>query len=152
MDVTRITRALEVVQSTGRSILEWRATKVGGISADIILRPLLLLPPRDWLYARCDARFEQMMAHGAIDEVEALLARNLPQDAPVMRAIGVPEISAYLKGIMNREEAIERGQIATRQYAKRQFTWFRNQAPADWQHAETAINDSNIGKIEIIFQ
>lgn len=151
-DVTRITRALEVVQSTGRSILEWRATKAGGISADIILRPLLLLPPRDWLYARCDARFEYMMECGAIDEAEALLARNLPQDAPVMRAIGVPEISAYLKGMMNREEAIERGQIATRQYAKRQFTWFRNQAPVDWQHAKTAINDSNIGEIEIIFQ
>lgn len=151
-DVSRITRALEVVQSTGRSILAWRATKIGGISADIILRPLLLLPPRDWLYARCDTRFEQMMAHGAIDEVEALLARNLPQDAPVMRAIGVPEISAYLKGMMNRDEAIARGKIATRQYAKRQFTWFRNQAPADWHRANTEINDSNIGDFEIIFQ
>ena len=151
-DVSRITRALEVVQSTGRSIFAWRATKIGGISADIILRPLLLLPARDWLYARCDARFEQMMAHGAIDEVEALLARNLPQDAPVMRAIGIPEISAYLKGMMNRDEAIARGKIATRQYAKRQFTWFRNQAPADWHRANTEINDSNIGDFEIIFQ
>ena len=93
-----------------------------------------------------------MMAHGAIDEVEALLARNLPQDAPVMRAIGIPEISAYLKGMMNRDEAIARGKIATRQYAKRQFTWFRNQAPADWHRANTEINDSNIGDFEIIFQ
>lgn len=151
-DVSRITRALEVVQSTGRSILAWRATKTGGISADIALRPLLLLSPRDWLYERCDTRFEQMMAHGAIDEVEALLARNLPQDAPVMRAIGVPEIAAYLKGMMTRDEAIARGQIATRQYAKRQFTWFRNQAPADWHRTSEVINDSNIGNFEIIFQ
>ena len=151
-DVSRITRALEVVQSTGRSILAWRATKTGGISNDIRLRPLLLLPPRDWLYDRCDTRCEQMMARGAIDEVEALLARNLPQDAPVMRAIGVPEISAYLKGAISRAEAIERGQTATRQYAKRQFTWFRNQAPADWQRITTTVNDSNIDNFEIIFQ
>ncbi len=151
-DISRITRALEVVQSTGRSISSWRATKAGGISADIRLRPLLLLPPRDWLYDRCDARFEQMMERGAIDEVEALLARNLPQDAPVMRAIGVPEISAYHKGMMTRDEAIERGQIATRQYAKRQFTWFRNQAPADWHRTCEVINDSNIANFEIIFQ
>jgi tRNA dimethylallyltransferase len=151
-DVSRITRALEVVQSTGRSILAWRATKTGGISDDIRLRPLLLLPPRDWLYDRCDTRFEQMMERGAIDEVEALLARNLPQDAPVMRAIGVPEISAYLKGAISRAEAIERGQTATRQYAKRQFTWFRNQAPADWQRITTTVNDSKIDNFEIIFQ
>jgi tRNA dimethylallyltransferase len=151
-DVSRITRALEVVQSTGRSILAWRATKTGGISADIYLRPLLLLPPRDWLYDRCDKRFELMMERGAIDEVEALLARNLPQDAPVMRAIGVPEISAYLTGTMSRAEAIKLGQIATRQYAKRQFTWFRNQAPADWQRASAIINDSNMDKFEIMFQ
>lgn len=151
-DVSRITRALEVVQSTGRSILAWRATKTGGISADICLRPLLLLPPRDWLYDRCDKRFELMMERGAIGEVEALLGRNLPQDAPVMRAIGVPEISAYLKGTMSLVEAMKLGQIATRQYAKRQFTWFRNQAPADWQRANTTINDSNMDEIEIIFQ
>jgi tRNA dimethylallyltransferase len=150
--VSRITRALEVVQSTGRSILAWRATKTGGISADICLRPLLLLPPRDWLYDRCDKRFELMMERGAIGEVEALLARNLPQDAPVMRAIGVPEISAYLKGTVSRAEAIKLGQIVTRQYAKRQFTWFRNQAPADWQRANAIINDSNMDKFEIIFQ
>ena len=92
------------------------------------------------------------MEQGAIDEVEALLARNLPQDAPVMRAIGVPEISSYLKGTMSRAEAVTRGQIATRQYAKRQFTWFRNQAPTDWPRETAIVNDSNIGNFEIIFQ
>jgi tRNA dimethylallyltransferase len=151
-DVSRITRALEVVKSTGNSIATWRATKTGGISADIRLRPLLLLPPRDWLYDRCDKRFELMMERGAIDEVETLLARNLPQDAPVMRAIGVPEISAYLKGTMSRAEAITLGKIATRQYAKRQFTWFRNQAPTEWPRENAIVNDSNIDDIEIIFQ
>jgi tRNA dimethylallyltransferase len=151
-DVSRITRALEVVQSTGRSILEWRATKTGGIGGDILLGPMLLLPPREWLYARCDARFELMMERGAVEEVEALLSRNLPQDAPVMRAIGVPDISAYLSGKMRRNEAIARGKIATRQYAKRQFTWFRNQAPAEWPRIEMDINDSKMDNFEIKFQ
>ena len=151
-DVSRITRALEVVQSTGRSISEWRKTKTGGIGAEIDLRPTLLLPPRDWLYHRCDARFAMMMERGAVNEVEALLARNLPQDAPIMRAIGVPEISAYLTGTMQYDEAVIRGQIATRQYAKRQFTWFRNQAPAEWPRIEEEINDSNMLNFEILFQ
>ena len=151
-DVSRITRALEVVQSTGRSILDWRATKTGGIADSITLQPLLLLPPRDWLYDRCDARFQLMMERGAIQEVDALLSRNLPKDAPVMRAIGVPEISAYLNGTMQRDEAISRGQIATRQYAKRQFTWFRNQASPEWPRAEMAINDSNINDFVIKLQ
>ncbi|OYY70452.1 MAG: tRNA (adenosine(37)-N6)-dimethylallyltransferase MiaA [Sphingomonadales bacterium 28-55-16] len=151
-DISRITRALEVVQSTGRSISEWRKAKTGGISDAITLRPLLLLPPRDWLYKRCDVRFEMMMARGAVAEVEALLMRDLPQDAPVMRAIGVPEISAYLKGTLPRNEAITLGQIATRQYAKRQFTWFRNQAPPAWPRIESEINDSNIDDFEILFQ
>lgn len=151
-DVSRITRALEVVQSTGRSISDWRTTKTGGIGNAIALRPLLLLPPREWLYSRCDARFELMMELGAVAEVEALLSRNLPHDAPVMRAIGVPEISAYLSGDMQRNDAIVRGQIATRQYAKRQFTWFRNQAPPEWPRAIVEINDSNMANFEILFQ
>ena len=92
------------------------------------------------------------MERGAVAEVEALLLRNLPQDAPVMRAIGVPEISAYLNGTLHRDEAIARGQIATRQYAKRQFTWFRNQAPKAWPRIELEINNSNVGNFETIFQ
>ncbi|WP_411290852.1 tRNA (adenosine(37)-N6)-dimethylallyltransferase MiaA [Sphingorhabdus sp.] len=151
-DISRITRALEVVQSTGCSIAEWRKTKTGGIGAEIDLRPTLLLPPRDWLYHRCDARFAMMMERGAVNEVEALLARNLPHDAPIMRAIGMPEISAYLTGTMQYDEAVMRGQIATRQYAKRQFTWFRNQAPAGWPRMEEEINDSNMLSFETLFQ
>ncbi|HEV7234125.1 MAG TPA: tRNA (adenosine(37)-N6)-dimethylallyltransferase MiaA, partial [Sphingorhabdus sp.] len=97
-DTTRIARALEVVESTGRSIADWRHDKIGGIGSEVRLLPLLLLPPRDWLYARCDARFDAMMSGGAVEEVEALLAECLPADAPVMRAIGVSEIAAMLAG------------------------------------------------------
>ena len=110
------------------------------------------LPPREWLYQRCDLRFEQMVHNGAIQEVEALLAQQMPHDAPVMRAIGVPEITALLDGSMSQSEAIERGKIGTRQYAKRQFTWFRNQAPAEWPRIIDEINDSNRGNFETIFQ
>ncbi len=151
-DSSRIARALEVIESTGRSIAEWRKEKSGGIAGAMELHPLILLPPRDWLYTRCDARFDMMMESGAVDEVKALLARDLPADAPVMRAIGVPEIAAMLAGEMSREDAISRGKIATRQYAKRQFTWFRNQPPSAWSRWEEEINDSNMDKIETLFQ
>lgn len=151
-DGSRITRALEVMESTGRSIADWRKDKVGGIADQVALFPLVLLPPRDWLYARCNARFDAMMSGGAVDEVEALLTRDLPGDAPVMRAIGVPEISAMLSGEISRDAAVTLGKTATRQYAKRQFTWFRNQAPVGWPRWEQEINDSNTGEIETIFQ
>jgi tRNA dimethylallyltransferase len=150
-DVSRITRALEVVKATGRSIADWRSEKTGGIGDEVDVRPLLLLPPRDWLYARCDARFENMMVNGAVAEVETLLARQLSLDAPIMRAIGVPAISKMLIGEISPEEAVSLGKIATRQYAKRQFTWFRNQAPETWPRFEQDINDSNIGNFETIF-
>ena len=151
-DSSRISRALEVIESTGRSIADWRKQKAGGIAGAVELHPLILLPPREWLYARCDARFDTMLESGAVGEVEALLARNLPADAPVMRAIGVPEIAAMLAGDISRDDAIVRGKIATRQYAKRQFTWFRNQSPAAWPRWEEKINDSNSAIIEILLQ
>ena len=151
-DSSRISRALEVIESTGRSIADWRKQKAGGIAGAVELHPLILLPPREWLYARCDARFDTMLESGAVGEVEALLARNLPADAPVMRAIGVPEITAMLAGDISRDDAIVRGKIATRQYAKRQFTWFRNQSPAEWPRWEEKINDSNRAIIEILLQ
>ena len=151
-DSSRIARALEVIESTDRSIAEWRKEKAGGIGEEVALHPLVLLPPREWLYARCDARFDAMVTGGAIEEVEALLARSLPADAPVMRAIGVPEISAMLVGEITREEAVTLGKIATRQYAKRQFTWFRNQSPGRWPRWEQEINNENTGIIETIFQ
>lgn len=151
-DDSRIKRALEVIRSTGRSMAVWREAKVGGIAEGITLHPVILLPPRDWLHARCDQRFEAMMASGAIDEVETLLGLSLPADAPIMRAIGVPEIAAMLSGDISEVEAIRRGQAATRQYAKRQYTWFRNQPPADWPRWNEELNDSSFEKIERLFQ
>lgn len=150
-DDSRIKRALEVNRSTGKTITEWRRLREGGIGSDVDLHPLILLPPRDWLHERCDRRFEIMMEQGAIEEVRALLALDLPPDAPVLRAIGVPEIAAMLQGEISAEEAIARGQAATRQYAKRQYTWFRNQPPEDWPRWIEAFNDSTFDKIERLF-
>ncbi|MEL1250392.1 tRNA (adenosine(37)-N6)-dimethylallyltransferase MiaA [Aurantiacibacter gilvus] len=135
-DSQRIARALEVIRSTGRTLGDWQQHKEGGIADSITLAPLVILPDRDWLNARCDKRFAQMMDNGAVEEVEALLARCLPDTLPVMRAIGVPQVAAILRGEWTRAEAVEAGQLATRQYAKRQYTWLRNQLPAEWPRRE----------------
>jgi tRNA dimethylallyltransferase len=139
-DTNRAQRALEVVRATGRTLKEWQAQKVGGIGQAVALRPLILLPPRDWLHARCDERFEKILSDEGIEEVRLLLARSLPALAPVMRAIGVGEIAAFLHGRMTRDQALAAGRIATRQYAKRQYTWFRRQPPADWPRFEAALD------------
>ena len=139
-DSARINRALEVILSTGRTLSEWHRRREGGIAGEIELRPLLLLPPRKWLYLRCDDRFAHMIDIGVVREVEALLARNLNPSLPVMRAIGVSEISAYLLGEITLDEAISRGQQATRRYAKRQYTWLAHQPPADWPRFQTALD------------
>ena len=140
-DSQRIARALEVVRSTGKPLSHWQKRKTGGIGKQVELHPLILLPPRDWLYARCDLRFEQMLEQGAIEEVKALLARNLSPDLPVMRAIGVPEIAAFLRGELSQEDMIAAGSQATRNYAKRQYTWFRRQPPEDWPRNESESID-----------
>ncbi len=142
---TRIARALEVVLSTGRTLAEWQQEREGGIGDQVELRPLILLPPRPWLHERCDARFADMMEHGAVEEVRALLSRNLDPALPVMRAIGVREIAAYVRGEIDRAEAIALGQQATRQYAKRQYTWFKHQPPPDWPRFELPLEQDTIG-------
>lgn len=131
-DTARIARALEVVLSTGKTLAEWQREREGGIAEDIDLRPLILLPPRDWLYERCDARFERMFNGGAVEEVKALIERRLDPSLPAMRAIGVREISAFLADEVSSEQAVSAGSQATRNYAKRQYTWFAHQPPADW--------------------
>jgi len=131
-DTTRVARALEVVRSTGRALHEWQARKEGGIGDRIALSAVILLPDRDWLNARIDRRFGEMLDDG-LDEAAALLARtDLPPDAPIRRAIGVPEAAALLDGRMTRGEAEAAGALATRRYAKRQYTWFRHQPGPDW--------------------
>jgi tRNA dimethylallyltransferase len=131
-DSTRVARALEVVLSTGKSLADWQQRREGGIADQVDLKALILLPPRDWLYARCNARFAAMIEQGAVHEVRSLLERGLNSSQPVMRAIGVREIAAYLSDETSLDEAVAAGQQATRRYAKRQYTWFAHQPPADW--------------------
>ncbi|MGJ0238612.1 tRNA (adenosine(37)-N6)-dimethylallyltransferase MiaA [Novosphingobium fluoreni] len=131
-DTTRVARALEVVRSTGRSLADWQADTQGGVAQGVTVKAAILLPEREWLYARCNARFAQMLESGAIPEVARLLERQLDPDLPVMRAIGVAEIAALLRGEVSEDEALARGTQATRNYAKRQFTWLRHQPPTEW--------------------
>ncbi len=140
-DTTRIARALEVIRSTGRTLAEWQLERSGGIAGSITLQPLILLPPRDWLVDRCDRRFDAMMVPDGVTEVEALLARRLSPSLPVMRAIGVREIAAFLAGTFSWEEALAAGRHATRRYAKRQYTWFRHQPPPEWPRWLEAVDD-----------
>ena len=131
-DTARTARALEVVRSTGRTLAEWQVQRGGGIGTSVDLHAAILLPPRPVLNLRCDMRFAAMIEHGASEEVERLLARQLDPSLPVMRAIGVREIAAWLRGETTRDAAIAAGQLATRRYAKRQFTWLRHQSPPEW--------------------
>jgi tRNA dimethylallyltransferase len=139
-DAARINRALEVILSTGRTLAEWQKEREGGIGDQVELKAIILLPPRKWLYARCDDRFAWMIEKGAVTEVETLLARKLNPNLPVMRAIGVRELSAYLLGQSTLDEAVLAGQQATRRYAKRQYTWFAHQPPAAWPRFKEALD------------
>ena len=141
-DTTRTARALEVVLSTGRPLADWQARREGGIADSIDLRPLILLPPRDWLYRRCDERFAAMVRSGAVEEVGSLLDRRLDPALPVMRAIGVRELAALVRGDVTRDEAIAAGQQATRRYAKRQYTWFAHQPPSHWPRFTKSLDGS----------
>ena len=151
-DTARINRALEVILSTGRTLGEWQKQREGGIAGDVELRPIILLPPRKWLYARCDERFSHMIDRGAVAEVETLLARKLNPNLPVMRAIGVPELSAYLLGRASLDEAIAAGQQATRRYAKRQYTWFAHQPPADWPRFQETLDVDHLADALVLLQ
>ena len=136
-DTTRIARALEVVKSSGQPLAYWQQHLEGGIMGEITLRPLILLPPRDWLIARCDQRFAAMLDQGAIEEVAKLMAMKLNPQLPAMLAIGVREIAAG----GSHADIIARGQLATRRYAKRQYTWFSNQPPPEWPRFTTPLDE-----------
>ncbi|KQM13877.1 tRNA (adenosine(37)-N6)-dimethylallyltransferase MiaA [Novosphingobium sp. Leaf2] len=131
-DSARVARALEVVRSTGHGLAHWQARTEGGIGAHVVLHPVILLPERESLYARCDLRFARMLERGALDEVALLLARRLDPDLPVMRAIGVAELAGVIAGTTALEDATAQAAQATRNYAKRQFTWLRHQPPPSW--------------------
>lgn len=132
----RVQRAYEVLHSTGKSLIEWQ---------DAPTQPILALPqthafvfdaPKSWLTPRIEARFDQMMDQGAEDEVRNMLP-HYDDTRPAFRAIGVPEITAYLRGEITRQEAKDKATIATRQYAKRQRTWFAKRC-ADWRWISAA--------------
>ncbi|MTV15550.1 MULTISPECIES: tRNA (adenosine(37)-N6)-dimethylallyltransferase MiaA [Bradyrhizobium] len=128
-DRTRIARALEVVEATGRPLPDWHREGLPPLLPPGDFHALFLAPERETLYARIDARFGVMLDTGALDEVAALAARGLDPLLPAMKAHGVPALIRHLKGEISREEAAEIGRADTRHYAKRQFTWFRHQLP-----------------------
>jgi len=134
-DRQRSARALEVVRATGRSLADWQTGNEGGIAREVELYAYVVEVDRDRLYARCDRRFDAMLAQGAVAEVAALAARRLAPDLPVMKALGVPPIMRHLSGETTLAEAAEVAKRDTRRYAKRQLTWFRNQH-ADWPRVE----------------
>lgn len=148
-DTTRVARALEVVESTGQTLAQWQARRSGGIGDRVTLMPLILLPDRDWLIERCDARLVAMFEQGVETEVQGLLnRRDIPVNAPIMRAIGVREVAGWLTGEHDRAIALAAAQLATRRYAKRQYTWFRHQPPAYWRR--TDLHDT--GTLLALFQ
>ncbi len=147
-DTTRVARALEVIRSTGRTLADWQDRREGGIGDSVHLAPLILLPDRDWLGERIDRRFGTMLAT-AEEEVRTLLARtDIPSDAPVLRAIGVEEIGRVLRGAWSADRALAAGATATRQYAKRQYTWFRRQPPGGWEVTTETDTYTNLSQIE----
>jgi tRNA dimethylallyltransferase len=141
-DPQRIMRALEVIDATGVSLIEWRgATRAPVLGPDDVLK-LVIAPEREPLYARIDARFDCMIEAGAMDEVRSLLAFGLDDGLPAMRAHGVRELAAYLAGASSLEDAVTKAKTESRRYAKRQMTWARRYM-ADWEwfpDAGTAVD------------
>jgi tRNA dimethylallyltransferase len=125
-DRQRLSRAWEVVCATGRTLGAWQQGLHS--SSPYRYRMILLMPPREGLYAACEVRFVRMIEAGALTEAAALAARGLEPDLPAMKALGVPELMRHLRDEMPLEAAVAAAQRATRQYAKRQMTWFRHQA------------------------
>jgi tRNA dimethylallyltransferase len=138
-DRSRIARALEVIEATGRSLTDWHRDGLPPLLPPGQFSAAFLAPERDALYARIDARFDAMLAAGALDEVTRLGARRLDPLLPAMKAHGVPALLRHLAGEITLEEAAEIGRADTRHYAKRQFTWFRHQLPEfEWVAPEQA--------------
>ncbi len=128
-DTQRLLRAWEVVEATGRPLSAWQTDPpIAPIAAQY--HAIALLAPRDDANEAIDARFDAMMAAGAMNEVAALVATGVPRTAPIMRVLGARPLADHLAGALGREEAVAQAKTATRQYAKRQRTWFRHHFPA----------------------
>lgn len=130
-DTTRLTRAWEVLEATGKPLTHWQTEQAHGAPAGLRFTAIVIDPPRDALYDACDRRFSIMMEQGALEEVRRLdalqRARNLDPDLPVFKALGVPELRRHLQGELPLDEAVGLARQSTRRYAKRQVTWFRHQ-------------------------
>jgi tRNA dimethylallyltransferase len=138
-DRTRIARAFEVIEATGRSLADWHRDGLPPLLPPGTFSAVFLEPEREQLYARIDARFEVMLKRGALEEVAALAARHLDPLLPAMKAHGVPALIRHVNGEITLEEAAAIGRADTRHYAKRQFTWFRHQLPEfEWVKPEEA--------------
>jgi tRNA dimethylallyltransferase len=139
-DRARVTRALEVVLATGRSLLDWQDAGNPAIVDLNLAAKVFLHPDREVLFCRIDARFDGMMDAGALDEVRALAARNLDPSLPAMKAHGVPWLVRYLRGEIALADAVSEAKRDTRRYTKRQGTWFRNQLPGfAWVEPDRAL-------------
>jgi len=136
-DRTRIARALEVVEATGRSITDWHLQGMSPLLDAMRVAKIFLAPDRAELYRRINTRFDAMLASGALDEVRVLAARRLDPLLPAMKAHGVPWLIRHLAGDMALDIAVAEAKKDTRHYAKRQFTWFRHQL-ADWPRVDPA--------------
>ncbi|WP_292405377.1 tRNA (adenosine(37)-N6)-dimethylallyltransferase MiaA, partial [Mesorhizobium sp.] len=147
-DGQRIVRALEVLDASGRSILEWQAARGRPLIDRDSARFFVIEPDRAALVEQIEARFDRMLEKGAVDEVKQLTSLGIDPDLPAMKAIGVRELQAAMAGELSLPEAIERAKIATRQYAKRQATWFRHQLGPEWlrlrpdDRVESTISDT----------
>jgi len=128
-DTQRLLRVWEVTTATQRPLSAWQDEPRIAPLPDVNFAHIALAPPRDALYAAINARFSRMMEEGTLDEVRALMALDLDPGLPLMKALGVPELMAFLKGEMSREAAIAQAQKVSRNYAKRQLTWVRSQLP-----------------------
>ena len=128
-DRSRILRALEVLEATGRNMGDWHGDGLPpALDAESAIK-VFLHPERDQLKQRIEKRFQVMLDAGALDEVRALDARGLSETLPAMKAHGVPWLRKFFRGAISREQAAEGAIMDTRRYAKRQVTWFRNQMP-----------------------
>ena len=146
-DRARIPRALEVLEATGQPIGAWHAHGLPPLLHADEVKAVFLAPDRAQLHVRIDQRFAKMLAEGARDEVAALASRNLDPMLPAMKALGVPPLLRHLRGEISRDEACTLGSAETRQYAKRQFTWFRHQLPEfEWVSPADAQNLASVAK------
>jgi tRNA dimethylallyltransferase len=138
-DQTRIARALEVVEATGRPLRDWQSEASSPLLAPGSYQAVFLAPHRERLSPATERRFVTMLEQGALAEVEALARRGLSASLPAMKAHGVPALIRHLEGDLPLQQAISAGQADTRRYSKRQFTWFRHQLAAfEWVAPEDA--------------